>query len=215
MKFDLVIFDFDGTLADTYPWFAENLNHVADKFNFRKVQPHEQEALRQLTAQEILRFLGIPRYQLPRVVTHMRNLMNQDIHQIDLFEGVSEALQLLSESGVKLGLISSNKLNNVNRVLGTDAGLFNYQACGTSLFGKPRKINKLLRKARVRPSRCLFIGDEIRDADAARETGVKLCLVSWGYNHRNALADCTPDYLIDQITELEELFNPSGSVSSQ
>jgi hypothetical protein len=48
VKYRLVIFDMDGTLADSFPWFTSVLNTVADKYRFRRVAPHEVETLRGL-----------------------------------------------------------------------------------------------------------------------------------------------------------------------
>lgn len=60
MTYRLAIFDMDGTLADSFPWFARNLNAVADKFRFRRIAPDEVETLRQLDARRILERLEVP-----------------------------------------------------------------------------------------------------------------------------------------------------------
>jgi phosphoglycolate phosphatase len=202
MKYDLLIFDFDGTLADSYPWFSHNLNQVAEKYRFRKVKADEQILLRQLHARQIIDYLGISRWKLPMVIAHMRRLMSRDIDSVKLFDGVAELLPTLNKAGIELAIVSSNKLANVEKVLGSYTRLIRYKECGTRLFGKPRKIRTILRKANTVPVRSLYLGDEIRDTDAARETGLDICSVTWGYNLRNALIDQNPTYIADSVNDI-------------
>ena len=209
MSYDLLIFDFDGTLADSYHWFASRLNLVAEKYNFRTVKPDEQDMLRQLHARQILNYLGISSWKLPMVVAHMRKLMSQDIESIRLFDGVSSLLETLYRSGFEIGIVSSNKLVNVEKVLGDHNRLISFKECGTSLFGKPRKIRAILRKANKMPERALYLGDELRDTEAAREIGVDICSVTWGYNLPGALAGQKPTYLVDSVADIAGLVGAS------
>jgi len=202
MKYELFIFDFDGTLADSYPWFSRNLNQAAEKFKFRKVRHDEQASLRKLHARQILKFLKISRWKLPRIINYMRKSMSRDIDGIELFEGVRELLWFLSDAGIKTGIVSSNNLSNVNSVLGGCADLIHFKECGTSLFGKPRKIKVLLRNSGVSAQRTLYLGDELRDIEAARETGLDICSVTWGYNKRDALVALQPTYTVDSFNDL-------------
>ena len=59
-RYDLVVFDFDGTLADSFPWFCSVLNGVADRYRFRRVEDGEIDTLRGMGASAIVRHLGIP-----------------------------------------------------------------------------------------------------------------------------------------------------------
>jgi phosphoglycolate phosphatase len=72
MTYRLVIFDFDGTLADSADWFVRNLNPMAERFGFRQADEAEIERLRRLPNREIIRRLGVPKGKLPRIARHMR-----------------------------------------------------------------------------------------------------------------------------------------------
>jgi len=205
MKYDLIIFDFDGTLADSYPWFAKNLNDIAKKYKFRSVRPEEQDMLRQLHAQEIVNYLKIARWKLPLVIAHMRRLMARDIGSIELFDGMADLLGNLHRSGVKLGIVSSNGLANVKTVLDTKSEIVDYFECGSRLFGKSRKIKAMLRSAKCGPERCLYLGDEVRDAEAAKAMGIDICAVTWGYNLKGALAANQPNYLAVDVSDLYKI----------
>lgn len=203
MKYDIAAFDFDGTLADTMPWFNSILNTVADKYGFRKIDAAERDQLRHRDAGEILKFLGIPLWKLPAIMAHVRTLMQEIDPGVHLFDGIPDALARLKAGGLRLAVVSSNSLENVQRVLGPDtASLFDDYECGTDLFGKAAKIDRLLQRHGTPPERFLLVGDEMRDIDAARKAGVRVGSVAWGYNHVDALRDRGPDELFMQVAEL-------------
>lgn len=203
MKYDIAAFDFDGTLADTMPWFNSILNTVADKYGFRKIDAAERDQLRHRDASEILKFLGIPLWKLPAIMAHVRTLMQEIDPSVHLFDSIPDALARLKAGGLRLAVVSSNSLENVQRVLGPDtAALFDDYECGTDLFGKAAKIDRLLQRHGTPPERFLLVGDEMRDIDAARKAGVRVGSVAWGYNHVDALRDRGPDELFMQVAEL-------------
>ena len=63
--YQLAIFDFDGTLADSFPWFIGVLNGVADRYGFNRVRPDDVEQLRGYDARQIMRHLRVPSWKLP------------------------------------------------------------------------------------------------------------------------------------------------------
>lgn len=203
MKYDIAAFDFDGTLADTMPWFNSILNTAADKYGFRKIDAAERDQLRHRDAGEILKFLGIPLWKLPAIMAHVRTLMQEIDPSVHLFDGIPDALTRLKAAGMRLAVVSSNSLENVQRVLGPDTtALFDDYECGTDLFGKAAKIDRLLQRHGTPPERFVLVGDEMRDIDAARKAGVRVGSVAWGYNHVDALRERGPDELILQVVDL-------------
>jgi len=206
LKYDIAAFDFDGTLADTMPWFNSILNTVADKYGFRKIDAAERDQLRHREASEILKFLGIPLWKLPAIMAHVRTLMQEIDPSVHLFDGIPDALARLKAGGMRLAVVSSNSLENVQRVLGPDTvALFDDYECGTDLFGKPAKIDRLLKRHDTAPERFLLVGDEMRDIDAARKAGVRVGSVAWGYNHVDALRERGPDELFLRVADLPAL----------
>jgi len=203
LKYDIAAFDFDGTLADTMPWFNTILNTVAEKYNFRKIDASEREALRSRDAMEILKYLNIPLWKLPAIMTHVRALMQEIDPSVQLFDGIPQALARLKANGLRLAVVSSNSVENVKRVLGEEtAALFDDYECGSDLFGKAAKIDRLLKQHGTSPERFLLVGDEMRDIDAARKAGVRVGSVAWGYNHVDALRGRGPDELFLAVQDL-------------
>lgn len=205
MKYKLIVFDFDGTLADSFLWFSRTINRLADHYQFKRVTPDECEKLRVCDARAVMKHLQVPFWKVPRIGAHVRALMGQEIQQIPPFSGVGQALQRLVQQGATLGLVSSNSYENIQRVLGEEkARLFAYRECGVSVFGKATQLRKILHKSRIFPTDAIYIGDEIRDSEAARAVRMKFGAVAWGYTQLDALKTQTPDETFLQVAELSE-----------
>lgn len=188
MRYKLVIFDFDGTLADSLDCFLTAVNEAAQKFRFRPIEPAAVEEVRGWRAIDILAYLDLPLWKVPRVSRAMRQLMAEHIDSVRLFPGVDGLLATLAAQGVEIAVITSNSLENVRRVLGEEnAALVRHFGCGTSMFGKKSKLKRLLKQSGFAPEDTLCIGDEIRDADAARAAGIRFAGVAWGYTRPNIL----------------------------
>ncbi len=205
--YQLAIFDFDGTLADSFPWFIGVLNGVADRYGFNRVRPDEVEQLRGYDARQIMRHLRVPNWKLPFIANHMRRLMARDIHGIRLFDGVPGMLRALNDRGVTIAIVSSNSAANIRAILRTEAaGHVAHYGCGASLFGKAAKFRRMLQMTGIPADRAIGIGDEVRDIDAARKLGMGCAAVSWGYARGDALAARRPDWLLTRVEEIAGLF---------
>ncbi len=205
MKYRLAIFDFDGTLADSFPWFLGVINRVADRYRFRRIEAHEIGELRGYSTSQLIRHLGVPTWKLPLIARHMRGLMAEDIGKIALFPGADRLLHCLAGRGVKLAIVSSNSEENVRRVLGHEtAGLIGHYGCGASLFGKRSKLRRALRQSGVPGSAAIGIGDEIRDFQACREAGIAFGAVSWGYADPQALRALEAQEFFSALEEIPE-----------
>lgn len=207
MRYRLVIFDFDGTLADSAPWFREVFNGVAARYGFRKVRGDDEiEALRALSSRDILRHLGVPVWKLPLIARHMRGLAAESAHRIPLFPGVAPMLRRLTEAGTQVAVVSSNAEGTIRRVMGADvAASVAYFECGASMFGKARRIRRLLRRTGVPAREAIVIGDETRDVEAARDAGAAAAAVLWGYASAAAFAGFPELPLMRTVDELADL----------
>ena len=198
-RYRLVIFDFDGTLADSGDWFLSIADHLADRFKFRRVAADDVEMLRGRTSSEVIRHLGIPRWKLPAIGRYVHALMAQQADRIALFDGIVPVLQHLAANGVRIALVTSNAEDNARAILGpTNAAMFERFECGASLFGKARRYRRVLRKTGMAASQVISIGDETRDVVAAKKVGVTSAAVLWGYANRAALTQLQPDFLFER-----------------
>ncbi|MHC2619133.1 phosphoglycolate phosphatase [Bradyrhizobium huanghuaihaiense] len=205
MPYSLAIFDLDGTLADSFPWFLRVINDVADRFSFRRVAEEDIEGLRHASSREILTRLEVPLWKLPAIARHARRLKAQAAAEISLFAGVETMLRTLAENGVQLALVTSDSEANAREKLGEAAALFSHYDCSASLFGKAAKFRRVVRRAGVDPGRVIAIGDEVRDIEAARAAGIACGAVSWGYAAPAALRALAPDHMFAQMEEIAEV----------
>jgi phosphoglycolate phosphatase len=203
MRYKLTIFDFDGTLANSFSWYARVINDVAEKYRFRRIEENELETLRGYDARKMITEFGLPMWKLPLIQRHMRKRMTREINQISLFPGIDRLLQRLNAEGTALAIVTSNSSTNVRRVLGPqNAALIQYYACEASIFGKRAKLRKVLRASGVRPDEAIFIGDEIRDLHESRAEKIPFGAVSWGFNSMESLRRNSPDRLFASIDEI-------------
>lgn len=202
----LALFDFDGTLADSFPFFASTFNELADRHGFRRIDAEEQPALRHRSPRELMAHVGMPRWKLPFVAKGFIALMRQNQRRVRLFEGIDEVLAQLYAGGIKLAIVSSNAEDNVREILGPDvAGRFACFECGMSIFGKSARIRKTLRELRCAPVDALYVGDQTTDLLASREAGVAFGAVSWGYGAIESMRAFHPDVEFHSVTDLSDL----------
>ena len=108
----------------------------------------------------------------------------------------------LKSGGVPAAVVSSNDEGNVRRVLGPAAALVAHFACGASLFGKASKIRGVLKAMRADAGSAILVGDEIRDAAAARDAGIDIGLVAWGYADPDFLRSLSPTLFFERMDEI-------------
>jgi len=202
MPYSLVIFDLDGTLVDSFPWFLRTINDVADRFDFRRVADEDIEPLRHASTREILAHLEISLWKLPMIGRHMRRLKAEQAAGIALFDGTEAMLRALAGAGLRLALVSSDSEANARMKLGASAALFSDFDCSASIFGKAAKFRRVLRRTGIAPAQTIAVGDETRDIEAARTAGIACGAVTWGYAAPQALRARGPDLVFERIDDI-------------
>jgi phosphoglycolate phosphatase len=202
-RYDLIVFDFDGTLADSLTWFRTALGDVVEHHGLPPISPEKAESLRSLGPKEILAELSIPTWKVPFIAADVRQRAAANIDQITLYDGVTDMLREIDDAGIEIAMVSSNGEQAVRAVLGLENSDRVAQfACGAAIFGKSQVFKKVIRNAKTRAERTLCIGDEVRDIEAARETGAACAAVTWGFATAEILTDSKPDYVFDKVSEI-------------
>jgi phosphoglycolate phosphatase len=203
LAYRLVIFDFDGTLADSADWFISMTNSVADRFRFRKITDEEVAMLRGRSSREVVAYMKVPAWKMPMIARHTRKLVAEHASKISLFPGAEDLLRGLAAKGIRVALVSSNSEANVRKILGPGcADLVSIYNCGASMFGKTPKFREVIKRAKVARSEVISIGDETRDIEAAAKAGIASGAVTWGYQRPEILAEHNPTLLFNQMSEI-------------
>jgi len=206
MKYRLAIFDFDGTLADSFPFFIRVFNQLAEQYGFNGIEPDLAPTYRSYDARQIMERVGMPAWKLPLVAKSFISLMRQNASSIPLFEHTDEMLLHLANNGVTLAIVSSNSYDNVSQILGpANKRLISQFECGMSIFGKSIRIRKVLKKTGVPSSEAIYIGDQVTDLEAARKENVAFGAVSWGYGTIESLREHFPEEEFDSVSAIKRI----------
>lgn len=215
LKYRLAIFDFDGTLADSFPFFQSVYNALADQHGLRRIEGDQVARLRGMSTREIMRHIGMPAWKMPVVSKSFIAKMSENAASIALFDGVGEALRVLFESGVMLAVVSSNSEHNVRRVLGPElSSLFIHFECGMSVFGKASRIGKVVKRSRIDAADALYVGDQGTDAEASAKAGVAFGAVAWGYAPIKALRAHGPAEEFESVAAMLATLSAAGATLS-
>lgn len=205
----VIIFDFDGTIADSFEAVLRISHQLAAEFGYPVIQLEDANHLKSLSSREILKRSNIPAFKIPFLLRRLRKELNREISQLKPIPGVKAALLALKQRGNRLGIVTSNSCENVTAFLEAQGltEVFDFIGSGLVLFGKGRIIQRILKQHKLDPSTVTYVGDETRDIEAARKIGIKVISVSWGFNSSQILAAEKPDALIDQPEELLQVID--------
>lgn len=198
-----VIFDFDGTIADSREVLLAQYNQIAPRLRVRPVQRADLERLQRLAPKDAMREYDVAWWKVPLLVYAIRRALRDQIACIDLCRGMREVLAELSAQNVRCSVLSTNSTENIAR-FSKHHGLPRFSAiCGNvSMFGKARALERFIREQGLDRKHVVYVGDEVRDVEAANRIGVRCVAVTWGFSHRDSLAQRHPWRLVTTADEL-------------
>lgn len=207
MKYRALVFDFDGTIADTLGETRKIFNEIAPDYGIREVEEHEVAGLRHLSLKEILSKLEIPKRRVPSIIARGTGMMRKNIDRLQLIKGMKEALTELREHSDNFGILTSNTTANVDVFLRNHGirELFDFVSSTSKLTGKARHLRAIRKTFSLDHSEMIYIGDELRDVKAAQKASIPHAAVSWGFNSRESLSKAKPTYLFDHPEELFQI----------
>ncbi|OGK18844.1 hypothetical protein A2866_03190 [Candidatus Roizmanbacteria bacterium RIFCSPHIGHO2_01_FULL_39_8] len=198
-----IIFDFDGTIADTWKVVIKILKEKEEEWGLPAITKETFADFRGKPFLELIKKYNIVLLKLPFVVSKTQKELKSRMVQVSLFKGVKEVIMNLKKREYHLGILTTNSKENVLFFLkrhGLD--VFDFIQSEPSLLGKDKALRKILDKNSLEPTEVLYIGDEIRDIDACKENNVKIISVTWGFNTKDILKTNNPDFLVDHPSEI-------------
>lgn len=215
MKDPVVIFDFDGTIADTLELLFEIGNEMAAEFKFKSVSRDQIESNRSKSLRQLIRELDVPILKIPTILLKSKKELHVRIQEVQMIPNITPVLRQLKEKDIRLGLVSTNSKENIHSVLKNHnlENMFDFVSVCSGLLGKARVLRRVMKTYALNTEQIIYVGDEIRDIEAAQRFGIPVISVTWGYNNTAALKEHSPDYLIDHPQELIQVLEKSPTKS--
>ena len=209
---DLIMFDLDGTLADTGPDLADSVNYTRSRFDltplpqqliYTHVGRGVEYLLRHAVAEKAQRHF--PEIMRVFLEYYQQHLLDKTV----LYPHVTEVLDYF---GAKRSAVVTNKLHHLavtvlrglniehrfDVVLGGDSG--------AKKKPDPALLHLVLSRFRIIPANALMVGDGDTDIEAGRCAGVITCGVTYGLANRGDLVAAKPDFMIDDLAQLTRSF---------
>ncbi|MEM6264064.1 MAG: HAD-IA family hydrolase [Bacteroidota bacterium] len=207
MKKELLVFDFDGTIADTLSVAVEISNELAPEFDFPKMNTEEFLELKGKKVAELMEMANMSWVKLPVFIKRVRDSFKKYLPQVEPVEGMPEVLLALKSEGFHMGILTSNTEENVHHFLQQhQLEYFEFIHSPSSIFGKGRVLKTFSRKYKIPNRKVVMIGDERRDIKAAHKAEVRSVGVTWGFGSADALQEHEPHHIVHQPKELFKLF---------
>jgi len=143
----VVIFDFDGTIANTTELSYQVYEGLFAHYKEKKLSHKEIDDLKRLPLKERMKKQKVSIFKIPSLIRKTRKILAEIIDQAEIYADMKEMLYFLKEQGVILIIVSSNSASNIKVFLKKEKiDVFDHIEAGSSYFGKARRIKKILKK---------------------------------------------------------------------
>lgn len=214
----LILFDFDGTLKkfDILKFMTLQKN-LFDKFNI-EFPFNDVDEFQKGYFEPYLDFYIHHGFDVKNDFEEMTEVFKSEYKKFgapQLIDGLSDILDLISNEGHKMGIVSSNYFDHVKSELiemGTDHHMDVIVAHGSGhgeIIPKPHPMSvlKAIEELGVDKEDVIYIGDYFSDVLAAKAAGVNSIAVTYGIDYKKRLQEHKPDYVVDNVEELKEAIN--------
>jgi phosphoglycolate phosphatase len=220
-SFELVMFDLDGTLIATAPEICDAVNDTLHQFNLQKVTQQQVDGwighgTRELLLQAVAHLDQVDAEVLRRSQRFADMNKAFDGHYLsrcgtrsELYPQVRETLSTLRDRGVKIAVVTNKEHRYTQTVLNAHqiTPMVDLVVSGDTLPTKkpdPAGVTHCLQKFRIKPERALFVGDSSIDVATARNAGVRVWALPYGYNMGEPIQASRPDRVIADCSALTE-----------
>lgn len=188
-----IVFDFDGTLADSWGEMVKVLKEFRPE-----IGQNELNVFREYGAARAIKKLNLSLREVLVMMVKVNGIMKKSMDKVKPFVGIKELLENLRERKIEIGILTSNNKSNIEEWLKINEIKVDWVVAERTLLSKDKKIK------RVADENTVYVGDEVRDIEACQRIGVPVVAVTWGVNSKKALIEAKPDYLAESVRDLEK-----------
>ena len=213
MKYDLVIFDLDGTLMDTSKSITKTVNSAM-----------EELGKKQYSIDECVKFVGGGVSGLARNILgkeKYEDVTNEEMEKVirkyydiyfdygvEPYEGISELLDFLEQNGVKKGIVTNK--DHETALSAVDKKLSKWKFDG--IFGSnekeypnkpnPYNVDKMAQNLNISKEKILFVGDMLVDVNTAKSAGIDIIYCKWGFGEVKGEIGIDEDVKVSDVQEI-------------
>ncbi|MCX7881474.1 MAG: HAD hydrolase-like protein [Patescibacteria group bacterium] len=207
-----LIFDFDGTIADTLSFTFTRIIEIAKKYRLKNKQEEIIEKISHLTPSQLIKEFNISWLKIPLIIWEIKKAQKDlyfYIDKIKIFPFLKKTLKQLKKQGYFLYIYSSNIKKNIEHFLEKEKmnDLFKKIYTGSNLLGKDKDLIAILKKEKLKKDEVLYVADEIRDVLACKKIGIKMIGVSWGLAGNKGLKKHKVDLFVKNSKEIIKILN--------
>ena len=207
MKFDNVIFDFDGTLADTSPGVLGSVRYALETLG---APVPDEKILRGFIGPSLYSsftgITGLSGEKADEAIALYRLVYNpRGVYECKLYDGMKDLLASLKKAGVSVSVASSKPQNALDKVVDF-LGIREYfdRVAGADPNDKHDDKASIVAAARTRDN-AVMIGDSRFDIEAAKTVGIKSIAAGYGFTAKDVLLSLNPDYYADSVSDIAKI----------
>jgi phosphoglycolate phosphatase-like HAD superfamily hydrolase len=215
MKIDLVVFDLDGTLVSSHETIYKATLHALNELNISAAMPEDKfYNMIGLHFEDIFREFGFAVPDFEHFIKIYKSIYFDYIDSSVIYSGVEESIAKLKDQKVKVGLLTTKGQDQAELILQHFSlfDKFDYvmgRRPGIAHKPSPEPLQKICTDLNVNIINTLIVGDSEMDIQCGKNAGSKTCAVTYGYRTKQELLKSDPDFMIDQIQDLDKIINHS------
>lgn len=204
-----VIFDFDGTLADTAGILHEIYNELAQKKKWQKLNDKDYRKLFTATVWHAIKWSKFRPWRLLYLVRYSREQLHTEVGRISLFKGIPLLIDQLHKARWDLYILSVNISPTIESVLKKPEITGKVTLLEKAVFmHKELSVKQLLKQKGYDPNNVWMVGDETRDIVAAKKAAVQSIGVTWGFQSTTVLKRAGPTHIAHKPSDIAKFLIP-------
>ena len=214
----LLIFDFDGTLADTTSHILNCIKKCIIKFNLRRLSNEDLAVYSGATLSEAMQELGATEEQLQEIKSYYTSIFFEDVSDIHLYKHVAQVLNELKNNGYTLAVATNRRRKMITLLLDLlgISSVFDKIVCETDVNNKKPNadmVKLILEELNYTKDETLVLGDTKYDILMSKNANCKSCYVCYSTETDDSIISLHPDLVIHDFQELIRLLLNKDIVS--